>query len=144
LDGVGKSVGLDLNIFNILEKDMDKLVGEMLSKKNAQEELMWVAKDIISSLRIVPKHMKWFLKETSKNNYALDIRIKQVDDLSKSINRSFYSLGMALIASILILCGSLFIRNIQVTSVYDIPVLSWIFWGLATYLLVRIATLKRY
>ena len=144
LDGVGKSVGLDLNIFNILEKDMDKLVGEMLSKKNAQEELMWVAKDIISSLRIVPKHMKWFLKETSKNNYALEIRIKQVDDLSKSINRSFYSLGMALIASILILCGSLFIRNIQVTSVYDIPVLSWIFWGLATYLLVRIATLKRY
>ena len=144
LDGVGKSIGLDLNIFQILEKDLDKLVGEMLSKKNAQEELMWVAKDIISSLRIVPKHMKWFLKEFSKNNYALELRIKEVDNLSKSISRSFYLLGMSFLASIFILCGSVFVRNITVLSIYDIPLLSWIFWAFAGYLLIRITTLKKY
>lgn len=144
LDGVGKSIGLDLNIFQILEKDLDKLVGEILSKKNAQEELMWVAKDVISSLRIVPKHMKWFLKEFSRNNYAIDIKIKEIDTLSRSINRSFYTLGMSLIACIFILCGTLFVRNIEVTSVYDIPALAWIFWSFASYLLVRIATLRRY
>jgi ubiquinone biosynthesis protein len=144
LDGVGKSIGLDLNIFNILEKDLDKLVGELLSQKNAQEELMWVAKDVISSLRIVPKHIKWFLKEISKNNYAIDLNIRQVDELSRSINRSFYSLGMALLASIFILCGSLFIKDIQVLSANDVPLLTWIFWGFAAYLIVRIATLKRY
>jgi ubiquinone biosynthesis protein len=144
LDGVGKSIGLDLNIFQILEKDLDKLVGEMLSKKNAQEELMWVAKDIISSLRIVPKHIKWFLKEVSKNNYALEIRIKEVDNLSKSISRSFYLLGMSLLASVLILCGTIFVRNVSVLSIYDIPLLSWIFWGFAGYLLVRITLMRRY
>ncbi len=144
LDGVGKSIGLDLNIFQILEKDLDKLVAEMLSKKNAQDELMWVAKDIISSLRIVPKHMKWFLKEISKNNYALDIRIKEVDNLAKSISRSFYLLGMSLLACVFILCGTLFVRNVNVYSIYDIPLLSWIFWLFAGYLLIRITTLRRY
>jgi ubiquinone biosynthesis protein len=144
LDGVGKSIGLDLNIFQILEKDLDKLVGEILSKKNAQEELMWVAKDVISSLRIVPKHMKWFLKEFSRNNYAIDIKIKEIDNLSRTINRSFYTLGMSLIACIFILCGTLFVRNTEVTSIYDIPILSWIFWSFASYLLVRITTLRRY
>ena len=144
LDGVGKSIGLDLNIFQILEKDLDKLVGEMLSKKNAQDELMWVAKDVISSLRIVPKHIKWFLKEISKNNYALEIRIKEVDNLSKSISRSFYILGMSLLASVMILCGTLFVRNVNIVSVYDIPLLSWIFWGFASYLLVRITIMRRY
>ena len=144
LDGVGKSIGLDLNIFQILEKDLDKLVGEMLSKKNAQDELMWVAKDVISSLRIVPKHIKWFLKEISKNNYALEIRIKEVDNLSKSISRSFYILGMSLLASVMILCGTLFVRNANIVSVYDIPLLSWIFWGFASYLLVRITIMRRY
>jgi ubiquinone biosynthesis protein len=144
LDGVGKSIGLDLNIFQILEKDLDKLVGEMLSKKNAQDELMWVAKDIISSLRIVPKHIKWFLKEISKNNYALEIRIKEVDNLSKSISRSFYLLGMFLLASVMILCGTIFVRNVNVLSIYDIPILSWIFWAFASYLLVRITLMRRY
>jgi ubiquinone biosynthesis protein len=144
LDGVGKSIGLDLNIFQILEKDLNKLVSEMLSKKNAQEELMWVAKDIISSLRIVPKHLKWFLKEVSKNNYAIDIRIKEVDELSRSIGRSFYLLGMSLLASVFILCGTLFVRNVNVLSLYDIPILSWIFWAFASYLLIRITTLRKY
>ena len=144
LDGVGKSIGLDLNIFNILEKDLDKLVGEMLSKKNAQEELMWVGKDLLTSLRVVPKHIKWFLKETSKNNYALELKIREVDTLSRSINRSFYRLGMALLASVFILCGSLFVMNTNVLSLYDIPPLSWIFWAFATYLLVRITTLRKY
>jgi ubiquinone biosynthesis protein len=144
LDGVGKSIGLDLNIFQILEKDLNKLVSEMLSKKNAQEELMWVAKDIISSLRIVPKHLKWFLKEVSKNNYAIDIRIKEVDELSRSIGRSFYLLGMSLLASVFILCGTLFVRNVNVLSIYDIPLLSWIFWAFAGYLLIRITTLRKY
>jgi len=144
LDGVGKSIGLDLNIFQILEKDLDKLVGEILSKKNAQEELMWVAKDVLSSLRIVPKHMKWFLKEVSRNNYALEIKIKEVDNLSKSISRSFFLLGLSLLACVFILCGTLFVRNVNVLSVYDIPLLSWIFWCFAGYLLLRITTLKRY
>ncbi len=144
LDGVGKSIGLDLNIFQILEKDMDKLIGDILSKKNAQEEVMWIAKDLLSSLRIVPKHLKWFLKETSKNNYALEIHIKEVDNLSRSINRSFYQLGMSLLAAVFILCGSLFVRNVDVVTVYDIPLLTYIFWGFAVYLLIRITTLRKY
>lgn len=144
LDGVGKSIGLDLNIFQILEKDLDKLVGEIISKKNAQEEVMWIAKDLLSSLRIVPKHLKWFLKETSKNNYAIELKIKEVDNLSRSINRSFYTLGMSLLACVFILCGSLFGLNANILSVYDVPVMSWIFWSAAAYLLVRIATLRRY
>jgi len=144
LDGVGKSIGLDMNIFNILEKDLDKLMGELLSKKNAQEELMWLGKDVLSSMRIVPKHIKWFLKEFSKNNYSFELRIKDIDSLSRGINRSFFLLGLAMLACVFILCGSLFVRNINVTSVYDIPILSWIFWSFAAYLLIRITTLRKY
>ncbi len=144
LDGVGKSIGLDLNIFQILDKDLDKLVRKMLSKEHAQEELMWVAKDVITSLRTVPKHLRWFLKETSKNNYAIELKIKEIDRLSKSINRSFYLLGLSLLASVFILCGTIFVKDVLVTSLYDVPLLSWIFWAFAAYLLVRLTTLRKY
>lgn len=144
LDGVGKSIGMDLNIFQVLEKDLPGLVNELLSKDNAQEELMWVAKDVISSLRIVPKHLKWFLKESSKNNYSPEIRIRDLDRLSKGINRSFYTLGLSLMACIFILCGTLFVQNIEILKLSDIPVISWVFWGIATYLMARIALLRKY
>jgi ubiquinone biosynthesis protein len=144
LDGVGKSIGLDLNIFNILEKDLDKLVGELLSKKNAQEELMWVGKDVLSSLRIVPKHLRWFLKEVSKRNYSLEVQIKEIDELSRGINRSFFLLGLSLLASVFILGGALFIKDAYVRALSDVPLLSWIFWACAVYLLVRITTVRKY
>ena len=144
LDGVGKSIGYDINIFKVLEKDLPGLMSELLSQKNAQEELMWVAKDVINSIRIVPKHLKWFLKEVSRNNYSFELRIRDLDTVSKSINRSFYSLGLSLLACVFILCGTVFVRNIQVTTFSDIPLLSWIFWGLASYLMVRMALLRKF
>jgi ubiquinone biosynthesis protein len=144
LDGVGKSIGIDVNIFKVLEKDLPHLVSELLSTKNAQEELMWVGKDLISGLRIVPKHLKWFLKEASRNNYSLEFRVKDLDQVSKGINRSFYTLSLALLAAVFIICGSLFIKSANVDSFNDIPVISWVFWGFASYMMMRIALLRKF
>lgn len=144
LDGVGKSIGLDLNIFKVLEKDIPRLVTELISKENAQEELMWVAKDVVSSLRIIPKHIKWFLKETSQHNYSPEIRIRDFARLSRGINRSFYILGLSLMAAVFILCGSLFVLDLKVTRFADIPALTWIFWSIALYMMGRIALLRKF
>ncbi len=144
LDGVGKSIGIDINIFKVLEKDLPHLVSELLSIKNAQEELMWVGKDLISGLRIVPKHLKWFLKEASRNNYSLDLRVKDLDQISRVINRSFYTLSLSVLAAVFIFCGSLFIKSSQVASLNDIPPISWIFWAAATYMMMRIALLRKF
>lgn len=144
IDGVGKSIGIDLNIFKVLEAEIPVMMKELLTRKNAEEELMWVAKDVVSGLRIIPKHIKWFLKESSKNNYSLELRIRDLDDLSRNLNRSFYVLGLCLLASVFILCGAIFVRNIQVVTIYDVPLLSWIFWSFATYLMVRIVTVRKY
>jgi ubiquinone biosynthesis protein len=144
LDGVGKAIGLDINIFKLLDKDMPKLINELLSRKNAQEEVMWIAKDLLGSLRIVPKHMKWFLKEISKNNYAIEHRVRGLEDFSNQMSRALYILGMSLLGGVFILSGTLFALNRELTNVYDIPVISWIFWAFAGYLLVRISTLRKY
>jgi ubiquinone biosynthesis protein len=144
LDGVGKSIGIDLNIFKVLEKDLPKLIGELLSRKNSQEELMWVAKDVVSSLRILPKHVKWFIKEISRNDYSLEMRIRGLDEFSKDISRSLFILGLSLLAAISILCGTVFVRNISVYQFSDIPPLTWVFWGGGGYFLLRIATLRKF
>lgn len=144
IDGVGKSIGIDLNIFKVLETEIPKLMNELLTRKNAEEELMWVAKDLISGLRIIPKHIKWFLKESSRHNYSLELRVRNLDQLSRGINRSLYVLGLSLMACVFVLCGAIFIRNINITHVSEVPVLSWIFWGIAAYLMARIAMLKKF
>ncbi len=143
LDGVGKSIGLDVNIFKVLDKDIEPLVKELLSKKNAEEEVMWMTKDVLTSLRLVPKHIKWFLKEVSKNNYALEFRVKDLDVFSERLNRAFYGLGMSLLASVFILGGAFFIKDASNLTIQTVPMLSWIFWGSASYLMIRIFMIRK-
>jgi ubiquinone biosynthesis protein len=144
LDGVGKSIGLDLNIFKILEKDLPTLVGELLSQKNAQEELMWVAKDVVTSMRVLPKHLKWFLKESSRNGYSLEVRLREFEQFSKSMSRSFFVLALSMLACVFILCGTVFVRNTTVMNFSDVPPLSWMFWTVGAYFLIRITTLRKF
>lgn len=144
LDGVGKGVGMDINIFKILEKDLPHLVTELLSKKNAQEELMWVAKDVVSSMRVLPKHLKWYLKELSRHNYSQEHRIRGLEEVSNNLSRSLYILGLSLLAGIFILTGAILVQKIEILSFYDVPLISWVFWGWGSYLMVRIALLRKY
>ena len=144
LDGVGKSIGMDLNIFKVLEKDLPGLVSELLSQKNAKEELMWVAKDVITSMRILPKHLKWFLKEISQNNYSLELRVRGFEEFSSNFARAIYTLGLAFLSGIFVFSGVFLIRNTPIVHLVDIPVLVWILWAIAGYLLVRIAMLRKF
>lgn len=144
LDGVGKSVGLDLNIFKILEKDIPKLLGEVLTKENAQEEAMWIGKDLLTSLRIVPKHMKWFLREHAKRGYAFELKVQGADSYVKSVSRSLYFLGLSLLSGTFVIVGALpFIGN-NPEKLSQVPTMSWIFWGLAVVTLFRSLVLKKY
>jgi len=140
LDGVGKSIGFDLNIFKILEKDIPKLTTELISHKNSQEELVWMAKDLVTSLRIVPKHLKWFLKEVSKNKYALDIKVSSIDDLGKNLSQAILKLSLSILSAIFFLSGTIFVKDLPLKHLADVPLLAWIFWGMGTSLLVKILT----
>jgi ubiquinone biosynthesis protein len=134
LDGVGKSVGFDLNIFKILEQEIPKLVSEILSKEHAKTELMWVAKDLVTSMRIVPKHIKWFLKEISKKNYAFEFSIKNFESSFKNLSGSISFLSHSMIVAVLIFCGASFIPRSQMGIIAKIPTITWIFWSVGVLL----------
>lgn len=144
LDGVGKSVGLDLNIFKILEKDLPKLLGEVLSKETAKEEAMWIGKDLLTSLRILPKHLKWFMREQARRGYAFELKLQGADDYVKSVSRSLYFLGLSLLSGTFILVGAMPLMGKSPEAFSQIPTMTWVFWGIAALILFRSLVLKKY
>jgi len=144
LDGVGKSVGLDLNIFKILEKDLPKLLGEVLSKESAKEEAMWIGKDLLTSLRILPKHLKWFMREQARRGYAFELKVQGADDYVKSVSRSLYFLGLSLLSGTFILVGAMPLMGKNPEHFSQIPTMTWTFWGIAALILFRSLVLKKY
>ena len=129
LDGVGKSIGLDLDLFALLDEDIKNIVKNTITKEALIEESIWSGRDMLSAMRIIPRHIKWFLKEASKKKYAIELINKGYEKQIKSINSGIYFLGYSIISSSLFFCGVLYSNNKEIVYWKDVPPLSWLFWS---------------
>jgi ubiquinone biosynthesis protein len=130
LDGVGRSLGQDFDIYAIMEGDIQSLIKESFNKEELMEEGMWMAKDALSSARILPRHIKWFLKDISKRGYSLSLNLTGYEPALKGIQASVTFLGFAMLAGVFVVSGVAFIHGKSIISWNQVPTICWIFWSL--------------
>lgn len=144
LDGVGKSLDMDLDLFGLFNKDISGIVKSNFKKEELLEEAMWSGRDILSASRTVPRHLKWFLKEWSKKGYAFEIIHRGHEEQLSMLSSSLIFLGNSLLSGIMVLAGVLLIKDVNVHTLKDIPTIAWIFWGISTALILNaLRILKR-
>lgn len=143
LDGVGKSLGVDLNIFELIDDQMKGIVSNIVSKETLTEEATWIGRDALNSLRIIPRHLRWLLKEFAKKKYRLDIQVVGVNDQLNLLTRALLFLGLIIFSSTFFVCGVYFIKDISLVDIKDIPVITWIFWAISTLIFVRASFVAR-
>jgi ubiquinone biosynthesis protein len=131
LDGVGKSLGIDFDIFNIIEKNVMGSSKDLFSKEDLLNEGVWVTRDILTSLRFFPRHLKWFLREFSKNNYSFQVINKGYEDDINYLGKSIQFLGLMILSSILLITGAVTIENKNQLSVDSLGSYTMIFWTLS-------------
>lgn len=131
LDGVGKSLDIDFDIFKILSSDIQKIIAQLITKEGVLEDALWMSRDMINSLRSFPRHFRWFLKEFSKNNYGLQIVNTGYEKSFSAIAKTFRFLGFSFLSGILTFSGAYLMHNKAFDHPFDFPPLVWIFWSLA-------------
>jgi ubiquinone biosynthesis protein len=129
LDGVGKSLGIDLNIFGILEKDISEIVESTLNKDEILEEAAWAARDITAALRIFPRHFRWFMRDFAKKGYALEIKNTGYERELQNVSAGLSFLAFSVLASVLVFSGVFLLAGKEVHFWGDIPTLTWILWS---------------
>lgn len=140
LDGVGKQIGIDLDILAIIEKDIKNIMSELLSKEAIAEDLMWVGRDVVNSIRVIPRHIRWYLKESAQNGYKLNVELGGLDKYSNNFNRSIYFLGLILMSGVFVYCGTHFVFDMQQITWERIPPISWFFWAMSLAMFVKANT----
>ncbi|MBT3981290.1 MAG: hypothetical protein HOE90_08040 [Bacteriovoracaceae bacterium] len=143
MDGVGKSLDMDFDIFGLVEDDIKGIIKEAFSKEQVIEEAVWIGRDLISSSRAFPRHLKWFLKEFSKNNYTVQVKNTGYEDAINRLSNNLYCIGMLFLSSVMFFSGTIILRDIEITEYDQIPILSYLFWGLSLALFLRTSFLFR-
>lgn len=131
LDGVGKSLDLDFDIFGLLEGDINDIIQESFSTDSFIEDGMWIAKDLLGASRVIPRHFKWFLKEFSKNNYAFKVRHKGIWKPISSVASSVRLLSFYILGGILFFAGKSFVSQHYLTNrdLLDYPTVTLVLWA---------------
>lgn len=143
LDGLGKSINIDLNVFEVIDEEIHGIMSELVSKESMMEDALWLGRDTLNSIRIIPRHIRWLLKEFAKRKYRLDIKIDGVQREIKLVSKSIYFLGLMFLASTMTFSGVFFIKDLQIVTYHDVPAITWIFWGIAAVTIVRASTFIR-
>lgn len=131
LDGVGKSLNIDLNIFEIIESEIQEIMAELMTKESILEDAAWLGRDALSSIRIIPRHLKWMLKEFSKRKYTIDISLQGMNKEVSLLSRSVYFFAMVMLSSTFFISGTILAKDVRITNIHEIPFLTLICWGLS-------------
>lgn len=130
LEGVGKSIGVDTDILSLVEGDIRKIIQQSVSKEEIIEESLWAVKDVVTTSRSIPRHIKWFLRELSKNGYAIELKHNDLLQSSKNVQSGIIFFGYIFMSCTFLFCGLQFIDS-NVLDVASISKLTWTFWFLA-------------
>lgn len=140
LDGLGKSINIDLNVFEVIDDEIHGIMKELISKESMMEDAMWLGRDTLNSIRIIPRHIRWLLKEFAKRKYKLEVELSGIQRDIKLISKSIYFIGLMFFASSLIFCGVYLVKDVDVRTHHDIPTLVWIFWSFGIAAVFRAST----
>ena len=132
LDGLGRMLKHDVDVFKLLEKDIKSIILSSFSTEELLRDTLWMGRNILSTVRILPQHLKWFLRTWSKRGYAFEIRHENLDRNIQSLSDSIRFLGFIFLTGIFALSGVFFIGEQTIRNLRDIPVMSWFFWLIAT------------
>ena len=137
LDGVGKSLNMDIDIFGMLNADIKDIISSTYDKNDVIEELVWASRDVLPIIRIAPRYLKWWLKDFSRKNYQFHIKNHGYERHLKKISRSINFGSYSIFASILILSGSLLVPKGAKMDFFEIPNISFVFWTIGFLIFYR-------
>jgi len=130
LDGVGRSIGKDFDVYTMMEDDIQELIKDSFSKEELLEEAAWAAKDFASSARLVPRHLKWFLKDWSRKKYAFNLILSGHEKSLMDLTSGLVFLGYIALSCVFLFSGVGFISESQGNlTLESIPTISWVFWS---------------
>ena len=130
LDGTGRSLGIDIDVYSVLAEDIGELIEKALSKEDLMEEAIWTGRDFLTSMRILPRHLKWFFKEWSKRSYGIEIIHKGHETPILQLTLAIQFIGYIFLSDIFTLSGVLLVEDLSVLLYSSVPVICWVFWAL--------------
>ena len=115
LDGLGKTLSVDIDILSLMNQHMSTIIKEKFSSDRMIREGLWFSKNILSTLNLVPRQLRYFFKVFSSRNFVVELRnVEQTEALNRlSYSIQFFSFSFLMSVTITLAFIILFFKGLE-------------------------------
>ncbi len=137
LEGMGRTLDPEFDLLATGESMVKDLVRDQYAPERLTREALWVAKDLLSLLQVLPRQVRWMFRKLAANDYAIEIRSPDLQDLRTEIARTGRRLTLGVVAAGLFIAGSLALQMHGGRMLGEYPYISVVFSVAGVALLLR-------
>ena len=128
---MGRTIIKDFDLLHYALEFAQEIVRNRYDPGRIGKDLLQVARDSTSLLYALPRQLKQFLRKLNSQDFAVDIKISELEDLRRSIETSGNLNYLGLVIGSLVLAGTMALNTNRGPEVYGLPVLSLVGYGFA-------------
>ena len=125
LDGIGQSLKVDLNFHELVFDDIDSMAGNVLNMDQLKTEAIWLGRDVLSSARVLPRHVRRFAQHFEKRDYALELEIQGVKKGFGRIANSIEFLALMIMTGVFASLSVVLLKDKVINGPSDISFGAW-------------------
>ncbi len=138
MEGMGRTLDPDFDLLALGQELTGDLLKRQYNLERIGRELLWLAKDTSSLIRILPRQLKAFIRRFSANDFALEVRLPQLDDIRAQMDLNGRRMSLSVLAAGLFVATALALQAPGVSRVGDYPLPAVLFFGAGCFMLVRL------
>jgi ubiquinone biosynthesis protein len=131
IEGMGRTIVEDFDLLHYGLEFAHEIVRNKYDPQRIFKDLSRVAHDSTSFLSILPRQLKQFMRKLNSQDFAVDINIKQVDEIKRAVETSGSLNYLGLVVGSLIIASTMALSVAKGPDVWGIPALSLVGYGLA-------------
>jgi ubiquinone biosynthesis protein len=112
------------------------LVKKQYSMQRFSKEALFIAKDVVSLLQVLPRQIRWMLRKFNSNDFAFEIKSPDLQDLRVQMDRNARRMSYGIVAAGLFISASIALQKESSDTVAGYPLFFVVFLAVAAIMTV--------
>ncbi len=142
IEGMGRTLDPGFDLLAIGQDLVKDLVKNQYSIQRLSKEFIWVAKDVATLIKILPRQIRWMFKKLNSNDFALEIKSRDFQEIRKQLDLNGKRMSLSVVIAGLFISSSIALRSSSDPGVGQIvagyPLFTVVCFGGASFFLVRL------
>lgn len=133
IEGLGRTLKEDFDLLPYVYDFSAEIVKLKYDPGVLVSDLSFFSREMTSLMKLVPGELKNYMRKVNHPDYARAIEIKGLDEMQRLFANISYLIFFSIIVGSLVIGGALCANLQNITTYYGLPVVSWIFFSLASF-----------